>query len=128
MHENLGDIKCDKCDYGTTEPGNLKRHIRSVHMGTPIKKEGSTTDYLSLQLKLEHVKIVQLKCHKCNYATSTGQELTRHMEGAHHKEIVVKSNPDKAKVTKTKKCQACEFVAETDITLTDHIMTSHILS
>ena len=107
-HEKTIDFACQICDFTTLRADKLRGHIKSTHL-----------------------EIYDFKCDYCEYKTAHGGHLNRHKSNVHKNK-----NQKQFKLTKEKgaqdlshrKCPLCEFEAETDDSLTGHLMSCHVVS
>ena len=60
VHDNIKDVKCNKCAYMCSNNSELKRHTKHVHD-----------------------KIKDIKCDKCEYACATTNQLKAHVKAVH---------------------------------------------
>ena len=39
MHEKVLNYRCNQCDYKSYSGGNLRLHMKRVHLGKPLKEQ-----------------------------------------------------------------------------------------
>ena len=88
--EKIKPFKCNKCDFDTSEKGNLIRHvIQTDHDGiktfncTLCDFEFSKQIYLNTHIESVHEGIKPFKCHSCQYEAASKYFLKRHITLAH---------------------------------------------
>ena len=122
----LQKFKCDNCDASFTWERNFKRHQRKYHnneLMEEMKEDGQkrhqeTNSSVIKKISANPSKTVaekatlELNCQKCNYFTTTAEELKSHMQRAHLK----MEYP----------CNQCEFTATSLGVLKDHIIDDHV--
>ena len=82
-HDKAQDVKCNECDYATSFSGNLRKHTKAKHLKLPSIKHEWTDNTTSLSELNQDRKEIVIVCHKCDFSTSSGQALTKHMEADH---------------------------------------------
>ena len=112
IHLKIRNQECNFCEFKTFDKSSLVRHNKSIH--------GTSGKGLVFRQNTAMHSSGEIKCHKCDYRTSTGQELTKHMQEIHSRKYLYD------KEATPKRCQVCEYLADTDEQLTGHLMTSHM--
>ena len=67
--------KCNKCDYSTDYPSNVRVHVRAVH-------EPKTE--VSAQIGLKHGQGLKFKCNQCDFDTIKADDLKAHKSTFQH--------------------------------------------
>ena len=67
--------KCNKCDYSTDYPSNVRVHVRTVH-------EPKTE--VSAQIGLKHGQGLKFKCNQCDFDTIKADDLRAHISTFEH--------------------------------------------
>ena len=107
---------CDLCEYSTTLPRSLRRHIESKHEGTKQYK-CDQCDYAALKSSGLKVHIeskhegIRYPCDQCDYAATTSSSLKSHVQARHEGITYI--------------CDRCDFVASKQSTLKFHIESKH---
>ena len=111
---------CDLCDYKSAHLGNLRIHIKAVHLKIKDYK-CEECDYrtahsaqLKLHIKSVHLKIKDYKCEECGAKYSTSSGLKSHVNAKH--EGVIYS------------CDLCVYMATQLVNLMRHIKAVHLKS
>ena len=97
-------FKCNRCDYSSDKPLNLKQHIKSVHDFVTLKCEFLQCEFQcksQLSLKQHIGKVhnnVRFPCNICDYRSLSKQGLKVHKETEHEKNFRFK-------------CTYCDFIS-----------------
>jgi len=106
--------QCEQCDYKTRLKANLRRHIKSIHIG--IKSE---QNHSGKKVK----KQIFHQCEQCEYKTRLKANLKRHIKSIH---IGIKSEQNDFTATKLN-CDQCDFKTHWKLCLKRHVKTIHRL-
>ena len=108
----LAEYACESCDYSTKQKACFFKHMRVTH------EEPCNTIF---------------KCKLCNYTTTRIDSLILHSKNIHGsndlnadfiENVETKSTQEKVK---TKKCKLCQQPMKSELELTEHLMTNHVL-
>ena len=84
---NNDSYPCDQCDYQTTLPANLQKHIQSIHEG--VKHPCNQCDYRATQaghlrthIRSKHEGI-RYPCNQCDYEATRREYLRFHQKKKH---------------------------------------------
>ena len=110
---------CETCDYECSAKGNLKRHVKSIHL--KLKEfECDQCDYkcsanhdLKMHVKCIHLKLKDVECIECDFKCSTNGELKKHIKQVHDK-------------TKDFLCSQCDYKCSTNGNLKSHVKQVHL--
>ena len=73
---------CQKCDFQTAKPGNLKRHVASIHDGVRYSCSQCDFDTAKPSYLKQHVASihddVRYSCSRCDFKTTKSSYLKRH--------------------------------------------------
>ena len=87
--DDMGKFHCDQCDNSFRTKQNVQKHIKRVHNGEkdqcPLCSDWFKN--LSCHLYQVHKKGNQQTCEQCGKVFSRGDDLRRHMEKLHNKEV-----------------------------------------
>ena len=124
VHDQVRDYKCDKCDYATARKDNLADHITRVHGEKGFKcvcceNVYSSKKELILHLAKVHEKLKVIECDECDYATSKGKEMKRHVEKQHLKKGAAR------KEDTIHKCDQCNYASSNRSKLVRHVRGVH---
>ena len=92
----------------------------------PSIKHEWTDNTTSLSELNQDRKEIVIMCHKCDFSTSSGQALTKHMKADHSSLTSRKYDRGGTALKGIKKCQICKYEVETEAKLTEHLMTTHM--
>ena len=137
IHEKIMDFACQICDYITSREDSLRYHIKATHLKINNLKCNScdyvTTDSSNLKrhVNSSHLKVFAHQCDHCEYKTAHRGHLIRHMSNVHkikNQKPFELTKEKGAQDLSRRKCPLCEFEAETEDSLTVHLMSCHVVS
>ena len=113
---------CEQCDFATSQKSALNQHTLSAHSKGAKKFPCDQCSYISVHrghiekhVKAVHMKIKDLVCGDCGYATSRKENLTQHRIQVH-------------KLGEKKfKCELCPYKTYIKQSLTRHLTRRHQL-
>jgi len=112
-------FKCPSCPYESKLKGNLKQHVKRVHLKivdircSQCDASFSFKGDLNRHIKAVHDKIKDISCDKCDASFSKKGGLTQHMKAVHNK-------------IKDFKCDRCDVSCSKRGNLTKHVKRVHL--
>ena len=67
----IGKYKCNKCEFSTDHPSNIRNHYESMHQKSDQK--------LTVSKPTLDLKEFKFQCRKCNFHTSIAIDLKSHL-------------------------------------------------
>ena len=121
-------VKCDECDFKTSDDRKLKRHVKVSHqIRKSIKEEGSNIcppcdkAFASKNKLDDHIREIHLKlklsCNHCQFESLKRSEMVRHVKKEHEKDVP-NSNTSKT-------CGTCGQEFKNNRNLQRHIRVLH---
>ena len=78
---NIGKFKCNKCDYSSDQPTEIRKHVQTVHESVErLHSSAHSKPFLQISQKE-----INFKCNKCKFQTSEPMKLRDHMTTFHSK-------------------------------------------
>ena len=123
IHQQIKRFECEVCHHKSSCKGNLKKHIQVVHCDFRNFKcdlcAFATSDKKSFEKHISrHNGVGEYACAQCDYKVGGSWPLTIHVRRDHGSERIVSN---------AVKCRLCEFATDSEGSLTDHLMSTHVL-
>ncbi len=149
----MSELKCDECDFETTQAVDLTSHSAEIHglllqsphcllnKDDPAKKmkcfkcpsctySTSNKSHLKDHMKAVHLKIRDQTCPHCDYATSCAANLQRHFRMRHTGGASNKPTEDgteeKVPAQNNLGCPPCTYSTSNKSHLKDHMKAVHL--
>ena len=125
----------------------MKGHVENIHYGIKIRNfaceqcnlVAATRGQLEIHVKGVHNKTKTIGCMLCDFQTNYRSVLKKHLKATHLNIRELSSGSRDLSYTKkthgeTKEeesnegCQLCQFVADSEFELLNHLMSTHIVS